>query len=751
MMQGMMQNDGDQALKPLPQPDHRYDGVAKVTGTAKYAAEFKEPFAKKDLLYAFIVQSTIASGTVKAMDTKEAERAPGVVAVLTPFNAPKLQTGASNPPTRRHITILQDNEVFYNGQPIGVLVARSLPEAMQGAQLLKISYDEKTPQLDFMGRLKEARPPKNSGRAPARRVRGDLDAAVAKGAVTTDETYITPLQNHNPMEPHATVAWWEGEKLTVYDATQGVTGDKMTLAHTLNLPPENVRVIDPYVGGGFGCKGSTWSHVVLAAMAARIVQKPVQLAIERTQMFGPVGGRPSTVNRIRLSATADGKMTAVQHDCTVSTSVMEDFVESAVTPTRMLYASDANATSIALVDLNYGAGTYMRAPGEAPGTAVLEVAMDELAEKLKMDPVELRLVNYAERDPESDREWSSKHLRECYTQAAERFGWANRNKMPGQRVEGNELIGYGMATATYPANRSGSMAVARLMPEGRVFVGSGTQDLGTGTYTIMQTTAAGELGVDPKLVDVKLGDTTLPRAPGSGGSTSAASVCPAVQEACKQVALKAGAMAIADAQSPVHGAQVTDVEVKGGRVYLKSDTTKGEEIATLIARNGGEPIEAEGSTEPSQEAASMARHSFGAVFAEVAVDKDTHMVKVRRVVATYDIGTLLNDKTGLNQLMGGIVWGVSFALHEETHIDPLGGRPVNENLAEYHVPVNADIGTIDVTCLNIPDSKFNPMGARGIGEIGITGAAAAVANAVYNATGKRVRDYPITPDKLMRA
>jgi len=751
MMQGMMQNDDDQALKPLPQPDHRYDGIAKVTGTAKYAAEFKEPFAKKDLLYAFIVQSTIASGTVKAMDTKEAERAPGVVAVLTPFNAPKLQTGAPNPPTRRHITILQDNEVFYNGQPIGVVVARSLPEAMQGARLLKISYDEKTPQLDFMGRLKEARPPKNSGRAPARRVRGDLDAAVAKGAVTTDETYITPLQNHNPMEPHATVAWWEGEKLTVYDATQGVTGDKMTLAHTLNLPPENVRVIDPYVGGGFGCKGSTWSHVVLAAMAARIVQKPVQLAIERTQMFGPVGGRPSTVNRIRLSATADGKMTAVQHDCTVSTSVMEDFVESAVTPTRMLYASEANATSIALVDLNYGAGTYMRAPGEAPGTAVLEMAMDELAEKLKMDPVELRLVNYAERDPESDREWSSKHLRECYTQAAERIGWANRNKAPGQRVEGNELIGYGMATATYPANRSGSMAVARLMPEGRVFVGSGTQDLGTGTYTIMQTTAAGELGVDPKLVDVKLGDTTLPRAPGSGGSTSAASVCPAVQEACKQVALKAGAMAIADAQSPVHGAQVTDVEVKGGRVYLKSDTTKGEEIAMLIARNGGEPIEAEGSTEPSQEAASMARHSFGAVFAEVAVDKDTHMVKVRRVVATYDIGTLLNDKTGLNQLMGGIVWGVSFALHEETHIDPLGGRPVNENLAEYHVPVNADIGTIDVTCLNIPDSKFNPMGARGIGEIGITGAAAAVANAVYNATGKRVRDYPITPDKLMRA
>jgi xanthine dehydrogenase YagR molybdenum-binding subunit len=751
-MDALTQSQSDEMKTlQLPQPGHRYDGVAKVTGTAKYAAEFKEPFDRKDLLYAFMVTSTIASGTVKAMDTKAAERAPGVVAVLTPFNAPKLQAGSNpKPPARRHVTILQDNDVFYNGQPIGVVVARTLPQAMQGARLIEIEYDEQTPKLDFLGRLKEARPPQ-SGRSPAEKVRGDIDAAAAKGTVTIDETYITPLQNHNPMEPHATVAWWEGERLTVYDATQGVTGDRMTLAHTLNIPQENVRVIDPYVGGGFGCKGSTWSHVLLAAMAAKIVQKPVQLAIERTQMFGPVGGRASTVNRIRLAATADGRMTAVRHECTVSNAVMEDFVESAVTPTRMLYASEANATSIGLVDVNYGAATYMRAPGEAPGTAVLEIAMDELAQALKMDPVELRLKNYAERDPENDREWSSKHLRECYAQAGERFGWANRNKTPGQRVEGNELIGQGMATATYPANRSGSMAVARLMPDGRVYVAAGTQDLGTGTYTILQTTAAGELGVDPKLVDVKLGDTTLPRAPGSGGSTSAASVCPAVQEACRQVALKAGAMAIADARSPVHGAQATDVDVKGGRVYLKADAAKGEEITALIARNGGAAIEAQGSAEPEKDASSLARQSFGAVFAEVAVDKDTHMVKVRKVVATYDIGTLLNDQTGLNQLMGGIVWGVSFALFEETHIDPVVGRPVNGNLAEYHVPVNADIGTIDVTCLNIPDLKFNPMGARGIGEIGITGAAAAVANAVYNATGKRVRHYPITPDKIMQA
>jgi xanthine dehydrogenase YagR molybdenum-binding subunit len=741
----------EQAPKPLPQPDHRYDGVAKVTGTAKYAAEFKEPFAKKDLVYAFIVQSTIASGTVKAMDTKEAERAPGVVAVLTPFNAPKLQVGAPKPPARRHITVLQNNDVYYNGQPIGVVVARSLPEAMQGARLLKISYDEQPAKLDFRGRLGEARPPKSAGKAPGRKVRGDLNAAVNKGTVAIDETYVTPLQNHNPMEPHATVAWWEGDKLNVYDATQYISGDKMSLAHALNIPLDDVRVMDPYVGGGFGCKGSTWSHVVLAAMAAKIVQKPVQLALERTQMFGPVGARPATVNRIRLAATSDGKLTAVQHDATIATSVMEDFVESTVTPTRMLYASEANATSVAMVEVNYGVGTFMRAPGEASGTAVIEMAMDELAEKLKMDPVQLRLVNYAERNPDEDKPWSSKHLRECYEQGAAKFGWSKRSATPGQRVEGNELIGCGMGTATYPANRSAAMAVVRLMPDGRVFVGSGTQDLGTGTYTIMAQTAAQELGLDVKLMDVKLGDSTLPKAPVSGGSQSAASVCPAVQEAAKQAKLKAAAMAVADAQSPLHGAATTDVDVEGGRVFLKKEPGSGEEITALIARNGGKPIEAEGSAEPGEDETSMTAQSFGAVFAEVAVDKDTHMVKVRRVVGVYDIGTLMNKQTGLNQLMGGIVWGVGFALHEETHVDPAGGRPVNENLAEYHVPVNADIGTIDVSALNIPDVKFNPMGARGIGEIGITGAAAAVANAIYNATGKRVREYPITPDKIMRA
>jgi xanthine dehydrogenase YagR molybdenum-binding subunit len=438
----------------------------------------------------------------------------------------------------------------------------------------------------------------------------------------------------------------------------------------------------------------------------------------------------------------------------MTASIMEDFVEPVVMPARMLYASDANETSTSMVDMNLGVATFMRAPGESCGTAVFEIAMDELAEKLNLDPVQLRIINHADQNPDEHKPWSSKHLRECYTQAAGRFGWTEarqRNPKPGQLREGNNLVGYGMATATYPANRSAAQAICRFLPNGRVFVGSGTQDLGTGMYTIMAQTAAQELGLDPQQIDVKLGDSTLPKAPVSGGSQSAASVCPAVQDAAKQAKLAAGALAVSDAQSPVHGALPADVDVHASRVFLKKDPSKGEEITALIARNGNKPIEAHGSAEPGEDKTATSQQSFGAVFAEVAVDRNTHMVKVRRIVATYDIGTLMNKQTGINQLQGGIVWGVGFALTEEALIDPVVGRTVNENLADYHVPVNADIGTLDVTVLNIPDTKFNPLGARGIGEIGITGAAAAIANAIYNATGKRVRDYPITPDKIMLA
>ena len=747
-----MQSNTEQQKPPaMPQPAHRYEGVAKVTGTVRYAAEFTGPFPRKNLAYAYMVQSTIPSGTIVSIDSKAAEHASGVIAVITPFNAPKLQVGAPKPPTKRSLTILQDAEVNYNGQPIAVVVAESHVEAMRAARLLDIKYNAHPAKLDFMGRLGEAQLPRSRSHDPNRQHRGDADAALASAKFKLEQTYITPIQNHNPMEPHATIAWWEGEKLSVYDTTQAINGDKMTLARILNIAQDDVHVMDPVVGGGFGCKGSTWSHVILAAMSAKLVGRPVKLVLGREQMWGPVGARPITVNMIKIAANADGKITGIKHDAIIHSSVLEDFIEESVGPSRILYQSGSNDTSLKCVQMNYGVPTFMRAPGEAPGTAVLEIAMDEMAEKLKMDPVQFRMINYAERDLSSDKPWTSKHLGDCYKQAAERFGWSKRNARPGQVSEGNQWIGYGMATATYPANRSEANCVAKYLPNGKAFVGSGSQDLGTGMYTIMQQVAAETLGLDLSRIEVKLGDSTLPKAPVSGGSQSTASVGPAVQAACQQLMLKIGDVAIGDPQSPLHGVLPEKVSVSHGRVFLKDDPGKGEEVTALIARNGNKPIETDGSAQPSEDHTSMTSYSWGAVFAEVAVDKSTGMVAVRRLVATYDIGTLMNQKTGLNQLMGGLVWGVGFALEEETHQDPNTGRAVNENLAEYHIPVNRDINVLDVTVLDIPDMKFNPLGARGIGEIGITGGMAAIANAIYNATGKRLRHYPITPDKLMSA
>jgi xanthine dehydrogenase YagR molybdenum-binding subunit len=708
-----------------------------------------------------MVQSTIPCGTIVSIDRSAAEHASGVLAVLTPFNAPKLSTGKPDPPARRNLSVLGDTEVHYNGQPIALIVATSLEQARYAETLLKIQYRPKPAKLELpaalakQNRLAEARWPKNPGKEPAGNTRGDVDAGFAKATAMVDETYITPIQVHNPMEPHATIAWWEGEKLNLYDSTQYISGVKQSIARALNIPLDDVRVQCPYTGGGFGSKGSTWSHVPLAAMAAKVVGKPVKLVLGRPQMFGPVGYRPTTLNRIKIGATADGKITAMQQNVVMNASVMEDFEEHSAGPTKMLYASENNHVEEKMIDTNLGVATFMRAPGEAPGTAVLEIAMDELAEKLEMDPLQLRLVNYADKDFSTDKPWTDKHLRDAYRQAAERFGWSKRNPKPGQMVEGSNLIGFGMATAGYPANRSAAQAIVRILPGGKVYAASGSQDLGTGMYTMIAQTAADTLGLDiakdPTLVEAALGDSKLPKAPVSGGSQSTASVTPAVQAAAQQAMLKLSVLAVNDAQSPLHGLQTMDLGAKDGKLFNKAKASQSDSFAAIIERNGNQPVEAQGSAEPGQDHTAYTSYSWGAVFAEVAVDRYTHMPQVRRIVATYDIGTLMNNKTGLNQLTGGIVWGVSFALHEEAHIDPVHGRTVNNNLAEYHVPVNRDIGEIDVTVLNIPDTKFNPLGARGIGEIGITGAAAAVANAIYNATGKRIREYPITPDKIMLA
>ena len=725
----------------------RVDGPEKVTGKAKFAAEF----SPDKVACGVLVTSTIGNGTLLRIDLAAAQGAPGVVTIMTPFNAPKLPDGgkaAVKPPAGRVLSLLQDDQVHYNNQPIAVVVADTLNQAIYAASLLQIRYKPSPPVLDFKAGFPTAHPG-GHGKDPADVGKGSIDDALHSAEVTVDEIYTTPMQNHNPMETHATVASWEGENLTLHDSTQYVSGVKQTVAKTLGLPNDNVRVICPFTGGGFGSKGSTWSHVVLAAMAAKVAQRPVKIVLERPQMFGPVGGRPETYQHVTLGAKRDGTLVGLRHDCYSHTSVMEDFTEPSSTVSRVLYASSAISTKQRLVPLNVGVPTFQRAPGEATGTFALEIAMDELAEKLQMDPIALRMKNYAQKDPTSDKPFSSKHLEECYTQGAQRFGWAKRPSGMRATREGHELIGYGMATATYPANRSAAMAMVTFQPSGRVLVASGSQDLGTGTYTIMAQVAAATLDMDIAQVDAKLGDTTLPKAPVSGGSQSAASVTPAVADGAKQARLKLFALASETAGSSLSGAAMDDMQLKAGVVSLKSAPGKTATVVSLLQLAGGKPVGAMGSAQPDESSEQYSAHSFGAVFAEVAVDETLGMPRVRRVVAVYDIGTLLSGKTGTSQLIGGVVWGVSLALQESTHLDPTTGRPVNNNLAEYHVPVNLDIGEIDIVTLGIPDMKLDPLGARGVGEIGITGTAAAVANAIYHATGKRIREAPITPDKLI--
>jgi xanthine dehydrogenase YagR molybdenum-binding subunit len=734
-------------MTAIGDPITRIDGKAKVTGEAKYAAEWSIP----NVATAVIVTSTIPNGHIERMDVVAAERAPGIIAVMTPANAPRLPQGGKagvNPPAGRVLSLLQDTDVLYNNQPIAVVIAETLEQAQFAATLVRVRYQQSPAKLDFEAGFKDAHPGGHNDQ-PADLSVGQFDQAIVHAEEKVDEIYTTPVENHNPMEPHATIAQWDGDNLTVHDSTQYISGVKQTLAKAFGIPEDNVHTICPYTGGGFGCKGSTWSHVVLAAMASRGLHRPVKIVLDREQMFGSVGSRPQTYQHIVLGAKRDGTLVALRHQTWCHTSVFEDYTEPSSAVSRMLYACPVIDTSIRLVKLNVGTPTFQRAPGESTGTFGLESAMDELAYKLKMDPIELRLKNYAEKDPTSNKPFSSKHLRECYAKGAESFGWSRRATEPRSLREGHELIGYGMATATYPANRSAAAASVEFQPNGRVTVLCGSQDLGTGTYTIMAQTAAATLKMPIDRTDAKLGSSMLPKSPVSGGSQTAASVLPAVQAAARQAQLKLLTAVVADPRSPLHGLDPQDLDFEEGQIIRKGQAGSGEVFTDFIARNGNKPIGATAAAEPDQDAKQYSIHSFGAVFAEVAVDESLGTPRVRRILGAYDVGTLFNEKLGKSQLIGGIVWGVSMALHEAAYLDSHTGRFVNNNLAEYHVPVNADIGEIEVISLNFPDTKFDPLGGRGIGEIGITGAGAAVANAIFNATGKRIRSAPITPDLLM--
>jgi xanthine dehydrogenase YagR molybdenum-binding subunit len=704
------------------QPLERVDGRAKVTGAARYTTEHSLP----NVAHAVLVMSAIAKGRVTSMDTAAAERVRGVLAVMTPMNTDKLPSpagaGAPSRPAVRVLQLLQDDVVHYANQPIGVVVAETLEAAQEAAALVRVHYGPQRHDVRFEPRLAEAAAPKNAGRPdqPPAHARGDVDGALAQAEVKVEQVYRTPFETHVPMEPHATIAAWDGPgRLTLYDATQGIFGCRGRVAGLLGLKPDDVRVVSEYLGGGFGSKGPTWSHVVLAAMAARRVSRPVKLALARPQTFGPVGFRSRTHQAIALGARRDGTLTALRHDTIAQTSAFDEFMEPASVPARMLYAVANVSTSHKLVRADIGTPSYMRAPGWAPGSYALEVALDELAVALDMDPLTLRLKNYAERDPEKNVPWSSKTLRECYRVGAQRFGWNQRPQATRTLREGHTLIGWGMATSVYPTHRSKAGARARLRRDGTVLVEAGTQDIGTGTYTVMTQVAADALGIPPSQVVFRLGDTAFPETPVSGGSQTAASVGSAVHAAATALREKLAALA------------------GGSR----------ESLAALAARHG--EVEAAGEAKPGDDDTQFGMYAFGAQFAEVRVDADLGQIRVARMVGVFDMGRALNARTARSQLMGGMVWGIGMALTEAGVLDERLGRIVNNNLAEYHVPVNADAPAIDVGWIEAADAHVNPIGVKGIGELGITGATAAIANAVYHATGRRVRDLPITPDRLL--
>ena len=729
-------------------PLNRVDGKLKVTGGAHYAAEFP----LKNLAYAVCVSSTIARGRIKNIVTHEAEALPGVLGVITHENTPKLEvlnTLSKGGQAAEKRQPLQDLTVHHSGQHIGVVVADTLELATYAASLVKITYEEETPSIDFEQERGEAFEPETVFGKPPKFVRGNPEAGIAEAEVRVEETYTTPTENHNPMEPPATTAVWEGEKLTVYDSTQYTFGVRTALATSFSIPEENVRVVCHFIGGAFGCKGSTWPHVILSAIAARQVGRPVKLVLTRQQMFDVIGHRAETEQHVKLGATKNGKLTAIIHDGISHTSMFDEFVEPFTIATHMLYACPNLQASQRLVRLNKGTPTFMRAPGETPGTYAIESALDELAYALKLDPIELRLRNHADIDPDTNLPWSSKSLKECYQLGADKFGWSQRNPEPRSMRDGRYLIGMGMATATYPAYHFPAAAKATLLADGTALVKSGTHEMGTGTATVMAQLAADTLGLPVERVCFELGDTELPRAPVSGGSATVGSVGTAVHGAATGVKAKLLEMAHSDKDSPLYQVSANEIDFVDGRLVVRDNPAKGEAYAALLARHNLEQVEAEYQAEFNQEEPKYSKHGFGAQFVEVRIDPDFGEVRINRYTAAFATGRVLNHKTARSQFMGGIIMGIGMALMEETLTDPYLGRIVNPNLAEYHVPVNADIPNIDIYIIDEKDPYVNPIGTKGLGEIGITGVAAAVANAVYHATGKRIRALPITPDKVL--
>ncbi len=742
----------------IGRPVERVDGRLKVTGGARYAAEFKTA----NLAHAVLVMSTIASGRICSIDTEAALSAPGVLAVITHENAPRLnfpERPQANddfvaPVFGRSFPVLQESTIYFNSQPIAVVVAENLEQAEYAATLVRVDYEESKHVTSVEDEMARAFPSQDMlSKEPmmgrfADVVRGDKDA-LSKAVVAIDETYTIPIEHHNPMELLSTIAEWSGNKLTLHDKTQWVSNTQRHVALVFGLNEEDVHVICPFVGGGFGSSLRPWSHPTVAALAARMVRRPVKLVVQRSQMFSSHGHRPYTIQRVALGANRDGKLTAIVHEGYAQTSLYEENTEALVNATRMLYASPNCITKYRLVRGNIQTPLYMRAPGESSCLFALDSAMDELAYKLGIDPLELRIRNHADRDPESGLPWSSKSLLECYRRGAEAFGWSRRTLEPGSMRDGRYFVGMGMASGTYPVIRFPASACARVFNDGTAVVQSSGSDMGPGTWTTMAIVGAEALAMDLSRVRSELGDTKLPKGSVHGISSTTGSIGSAIHEACLAVRGKLLALASKDRRSPLHGAADDLVTFADGRIVLKSDPSRGESYEDILRRSGMDSIEATVDSNPGDEEKKFSMHAFCAQFVEVRVDAELGVVRVARFVSAVGGGRIMNEKTAVSQLNGGVVGGIGMALLEETLMDHRMGRFVNANLGEYHVPVNADAPSINAFFVEERDDHVNPIGTKGIGELALVGVAPAIANAVFHATGKRIRRLPITLDKLM--
>ena len=727
----------------------RVDGPLKVKGEATFTAEF----GIENLAYAAPVYSTIAKGKITVIDASQAERAAGFIQILSHENAPSMKVppmtdangggGAAN----SDLPIFKDATVYWNGQPLALVVAETQDQAEHAASLVKIEYEAQQPDVSFDALKAGAKAPPNILGEPAEVEIGDAEKALSASAVQVDRVYHTPRYNHNAIEPHATIATWsEDGDLTIYDTTQNLVGLRLSLATMFSLKPERVRVVTPFVGGGFGGKGAMWFNTALCALAAKVLERPVKLALSREGVFRVVGGRTVSEQRVALGADESGRLQSLIHSGTTATTSHNNYAEQFTFPTRHLYASPNLLIAQKVIFLDTVGNTFMRAPGESIGSFALESALDELAHELKIDPIELRRLNEPARDPTKNTEFSMRNLTEAYRRGAEKFGW--QNAAPKSQRDGKWLIGQGVATAYYPFYRFPGSARVRISVDGSAVVAAAAHEMGMGTATVQAQHAARRLGLPVERVTFEYGDSNLPESPQAGGSNQTASLVASVRAAVEKAQNELLALAAKDSDSPLHKLKMEQVEARDGGLFCIDEPARGETYEAILKRVNQEHVEVEASSAPPLELMKYSMHSYGAQFCEVRVHEETGETRVSRWLGSFDCGTILNPKTARSQFRGGIIMGIGMALTEETMFDERSGRIINPSLAEYHVPVNLDVPHIEILTNDIPD-PHSPLGAHGIGEIGITGVAAAIANAVFNATGKRVRELPITLDKLM--